>query len=93
MEQLYVKAQSELEMDRQITINHISDDIYKMSEVLSNIKDLSVEGQVIREDLLGLLEFESTSLHQIDALMIERRKSDFSGRHFFSGNEPEIIIQ
>ena len=90
---IYQKAQQELEMDRQVTIEHMSDDIFKMSEALCGIKDLSVEGQIIREDLLGLLEFESNRLHQIDSLMIERRKSEFSGRHFFDGTEQKTLIQ
>lgn len=84
-------AKNELNADRQITIENMSNDIFKISEALSSIKDLSIEGQVIREDLLGLLEFESNKLHQVDALMIERRKTDFSGRHFY--NSQKIVIQ
>ena len=90
---VYEKAQVELNTDRQITIENMSKDIFKISEALCSIKDLSVEGQIIREDLLGLLEFESDKLHQIDSLMIERRKSEFSGRHFLDSSEQKTIIQ
>ena len=55
------------------TMKNMSEDMFKMSEALCRIEDLSVEGKVIREDLLGLLEFESDRMHQIDSLMIERR--------------------
>lgn len=90
---LHEKALNDLNADREITKQHMSEDIYKMSEALCGIKDLSIEGQVIREDLLGLLEFEVDRLHQIDSLMIERRKADFSGRHFYSGLHEKHVLQ
>ena len=76
MEKKEKNAFVELEEERKKTIHNVSLDIYKISEALSGIKDLSDEGKIIREDLLGLLEFESDSLHQIDSLMIERRKKE-----------------
>ena len=69
-------AYVELENERKKTRENMSRDIYKISNTLCEIKDLSLEGQAIRDDLLGLLEFESDSIHQVDALMIDRRKHE-----------------
>ena len=69
-------AYIDLENERKKTHENMSKDISKISNILYKIKDLSPEGQAIRDDLLGLLEFESDSLHQIDSLMIDRRKQE-----------------
>ena len=76
------RAFAELEEERRITKKNIGEDIYKMSEALSNLKDLSVEGNLIREDLLGLLDFEGNSIHEVDSLMIERHKDEERSRRF-----------
>lgn len=68
------RAFEELEEERRITRNNLTDDIWKMSNALSEIKDMSIEGNLVREDLLGLLEFEALNVHNIDSLLIERRK-------------------
>lgn len=83
----------ELEKERIKTINNMSEDIFKMSEALSGIKDLSVEGNIIREDLLGLLVFESDRIHQIDSLMIERRKKENSSCRRICMDTANTIIQ
>ena len=84
-----------LDEERKRTINNMSEDIFKISEALCNIKDLSCEGEIIREDLLGLLVFESDKLHQIDSLMIERIKEEKIGRRIFRNVdlEREMIVQ
>ena len=69
-------AYIELENERQKTRENMSRDIYKISKALCEMKELSFEGQTIRDDLLGLLEFESDCIHQVDALMIDRRKQE-----------------
>ena len=82
-----------LDEERKRTINNMSEDIFKMSEALSGIKDLSYEGNIIREDLLGLLVFESDRMHQIDSLMIERIKN--SGRRIYRNVDlkQEMVVQ
>ena len=85
-----------LDGERKRTIKNMSDDIFKMSEALCNIKDLSVEGKIIREDLLGLLIFEADQMHQVDSLMIERIKEENSGRRIYKNLddfEQEMLIQ
>lgn len=85
-----------LDEERKRTIKNMSDDIFKMSEALCNIKDLSVEGKIIREDLLGLLIFEADQMHQVDSLMIERIKEENSGRRIYKNLddfEQEMLIQ
>ena len=52
----------------------MSEDISKLHDALTSVKDLTPEGEIIRDDLIGLLTFEIDSLHQVDSLMIERRK-------------------
>lgn len=91
-EKIIADAFNDLEEERRITKKHISEDICKMSEALSSLKDLSVEGSLIREDLLGLLEFEGNNVHEIDVLMVERRKDEEFGRRFLQTSE-KIILQ
>jgi len=80
---IYKKAKYQLEKDRMITIENMTKDITTIAQALYNIKDLTPEGKVILEDLLGLLEFEINKIHQIDALMIIRRTEEFSGHHWY----------
>lgn len=63
-----------LEEDRSITIQNMNNDIFKLEIALRSVEGLTPEGEIIREDLLGLLYFESDSQHQIDSLMSERKK-------------------
>lgn len=72
----HVASEIALEEDRKITINNMSVDIFKIENALMSITDLSPEGEVIREDLLGLLHFNSDSYVQVDALMIERHRAE-----------------
>jgi len=65
-----------IEEDRNITRRNMSTDTSKLHDALMSINDLTPEGEIIREDLIGLLMFEIGRLHQIDSLMIERRKLD-----------------
>ena len=90
---VFASAIKELEAEREKTIRNMSVDICKMSKALCDIDDLSEEGKIIREDLLGLLEFESDKMHQIDSLMIERRKKESSGRRFYKVFDKSDMIQ
>ena len=90
---LLEREYEELEKERIKTISNMSEDIFKMSEALSRIKNLSVEGNIIREDLLGLLVFESDRIHQIDSLMIERRKEENSPYRRICMDTANTIIQ
>ena len=63
-----------LQEERETTINNIGIDIFKLETALESVSDLTPEGEIIREDLLGLLYFNSDSYHQVDALMNERKK-------------------
>lgn len=54
------------------TADNILIDCEKMRFVLESLTGLSVEGGIIREDLIGLLEF--VDIHQLEQLTIERRK-------------------
>ncbi len=87
------RAYIELEVDRNKTRENMSRDICSMSEALSRLKNLSIEGNILREDLLGLLEFESNCLHQIDSLMIERRKIESKDNRFRFENKIVQAIQ
>lgn len=63
-----------LDEDRQITIDNIQKDIERMHSLLMSMENLTPEGEIIRDDLIGLLFFENPD--QIDSLMIERRKKE-----------------
>ena len=78
-----------IEEDRNITRQNMSTDISKLHDALMAVKNLTPEGEIIREDLIGLLMFETDSLHQIDGLMIERRKIE----KFESENKEKVVLQ
>ena len=89
---IFEQAQFELELDRNLTRENISNDVFKISEALCNIPDLSIEGKIIRDDLLGLLEFENNEIHQIDALMIERRKAQNSDKYLYNPDNKSHVL-
>ena len=79
---------TELECERNITIDNMSNDIFKIESILESIEGLTPEGEIIREDLIGLLHFGSDNIHQVDALMIERRKTGI----YTAENKGKLVI-
>lgn len=61
-----------LDEERVKTIENISRDSARIYKCLMDLNDLTPEGEIIREDLIGLLFFNNEQ--SIDTLMIERRK-------------------
>lgn len=82
-------AKNSLEEERSITIHNMSNDTARIYNSLMAITNLTPEGEIIRDDLIGLLLFDTKD--QVDTLMIERRKIERNTFEFNQHTEKRVL--